>query len=225
MVTPRTPATQAPRHSGVDSSDESSEETRGLTIGDLAQRTGVAPATLRMWEPGTASRARSAATAATAGTTSATWSWSSRCSGAGTAGLRLEVAIAGVVLAEASAGAAPGAPSVFATLRRLHPTLQPQRLRKSTLLALSWAIEDECCARAETPDALRRLPEGAVLPGRRGALDRAGPRRPLDHGLRRSSSDSPAPVRAARRSSTSPTTPPCAASGRWSATPPTTPRC
>jgi DICT domain-containing protein len=40
---------------------------------------------------------------------------------------------------------------VFATLRRRHPSLQPQRLRKPTLLALSWAIEDECCARAERP--------------------------------------------------------------------------
>jgi DICT domain-containing protein len=29
--------------------------------------------------------------------------------------------------------------------------LQPQRLKKSTLIALSWAIEDECCARAESP--------------------------------------------------------------------------
>ena len=66
------------------------------------------------------------------------------------AGSRLEVAIAGVVL-EASSTAAPGASSVFATLRRLHPTLQPQRLRKTSLLALSWAIEDECCALAETP--------------------------------------------------------------------------
>ncbi len=67
------------------------------------------------------------------------------------AGSRLEVAIAGVTLAEASVAAPPGAPSVFATLRKLHPTLQPQRLKKSSLLALSWAIEDECCALAETP--------------------------------------------------------------------------
>ncbi|MGI8578452.1 MAG: DICT sensory domain-containing protein [Nocardioidaceae bacterium] len=40
-------------------------------------------------------------------------------------------------------------PSVFAGLRRSHPELVPQLLRKSTLLALTRAIEDECCARAE----------------------------------------------------------------------------
>ncbi len=65
-------------------------------------------------------------------------------------GMRLEVAIAGVALAD-SAGTPPGAPSVYATMRRLHPNLQPQRLKKSTLLAVSWAIEDECCSRAEQP--------------------------------------------------------------------------
>ncbi len=66
-------------------------------------------------------------------------------------GMRLEVAIAGVALADAATGTPPGAPSVYAAMRRLHPTLQPQRLKKSTLLAISWAIEDECCSRAEQP--------------------------------------------------------------------------
>lgn len=41
--------------------------------------------------------------------------------------------------------------SVFAGLRRLHPELQPQLLSKTTLTALSRAMEDECCARAERP--------------------------------------------------------------------------
>jgi MerR family transcriptional regulator, light-induced transcriptional regulator len=41
--------------------------------------------------------------------------------------------------------------SVFAGLRRRHPELEAQVLRKSTLLALSRAIEDECCARAARP--------------------------------------------------------------------------
>jgi DICT domain-containing protein len=39
--------------------------------------------------------------------------------------------------------------SVFAGLRRQHPDLVPQVLRKATLLALTRAVEDECCARAE----------------------------------------------------------------------------
>ncbi len=42
-------------------------------------------------------------------------------------------------------------PSVFAGLRRRHPELIPQVLRKSTVLALSRSIEDECCAQAENP--------------------------------------------------------------------------
>ena len=39
--------------------------------------------------------------------------------------------------------------SVFAGLRCRHPGIAPQELRKTTLLALTQAIEDECCARAE----------------------------------------------------------------------------
>ncbi len=39
--------------------------------------------------------------------------------------------------------------SVFAALRRGHPGLVPQELSKATLLAITQAMEDECCARAE----------------------------------------------------------------------------
>ncbi len=42
-------------------------------------------------------------------------------------------------------------PSVFASLRRRHPELDAQLLAKPVLLALSRAVEDECCARAERP--------------------------------------------------------------------------
>jgi len=117
-----------------------------LTIGDLAQRTGVSTAVLRMWEArhGFPEPRRLA-------------SGHRRYSDADVAlvqqvlrrrdsGIRLEVAIA-----EASASRAPGTPSVFAELRRTHPALAVHRLRKSTLIALSWAIEDECCAVADRP--------------------------------------------------------------------------
>lgn len=59
------------------------------------------------------------------------------------AGVRVDAAIA-----EARAGLRPTSPSVFAELRRRHPGLGVQWLRKPTLLALSWAIEDEFIARA-----------------------------------------------------------------------------
>ena len=41
--------------------------------------------------------------------------------------------------------------SIFAGLRRRHPDLRARVIAKATLLALTRAIEDECCARAERP--------------------------------------------------------------------------
>jgi DICT domain-containing protein len=117
-----------------------------LTIGDLARRTGVAAATLRMWEarhgfPEPARRASGHRRYP-----SSTVDLVSQVQRRREAGVRLEVAIA-----EAVAAAEPTAPSVFAEMRRRHPHLEHHRLHKSTLLALSWALEDECCARAQRP--------------------------------------------------------------------------
>ena len=56
-------------------------------------------------------------------------------------GLRLEQAIAAVRALQQL-----DEPSVFAAVRNADPRLPRQRLRKSTLIALSWAIEDEMCA-------------------------------------------------------------------------------
>lgn len=134
MVTPKTPATQPPGPT--------------LTIGDLAARTGVATATLRMWETRhgfpTPSRLDSGHRRYDERDVDLVREVQRRRA----SGTRLEVAIASVRLREAAHDSGPGVPSVFAALRRLHPQLQPRRLRKSTLLALSWAIEDECLARA-----------------------------------------------------------------------------
>lgn len=62
-------------------------------------------------------------------------------------GLSLPAAVA-----SAAAGAA-GHPdtSVFAGLRRRHPDLRAHVMPKRILLALTRAIEDECCARAQRP--------------------------------------------------------------------------
>lgn len=117
-----------------------------LTIGDLAQRTGLTPAVLRMWEtrhgfPEPRRLASGHRRYADADVELVRQVLRRRDSG-----IRLEIAIA-----EASASRAPTTPSIFAELRRLHPTLAVHRLRKSTLIALSWAIEDECCATADRP--------------------------------------------------------------------------
>src|SRR5881397_3752880 len=49
MVTPRTASAQAPS-TEPDPASAQEGPTTELTIGDLTRRTGVAPATLRMWE-------------------------------------------------------------------------------------------------------------------------------------------------------------------------------
>jgi MerR family transcriptional regulator, light-induced transcriptional regulator len=52
-------------------------------------------------------------------------------------------------IGQAAARAAEAGLSVFAGLRRRHPGLAPQELSKATLLAITRAMEDESCARAE----------------------------------------------------------------------------
>ena len=116
-----------------------------LTISDLARRTGLTPATLRTWETrhgfprptrlGSGHRRYDEHDVALV----------ERVLRRRDAGVRLEVAIR-----EAAADPAP-AGSVFAVLRSRHPHLAAQPLRKSTLLALTRAMEDECCARAQRP--------------------------------------------------------------------------
>ena len=61
-------------------------------------------------------------------------------------GLTLPIAIAHA----SKAGEAPQ-PSLFRALLSRHPGLHAQVLRKGSLLALTNAIEDECCAHAERP--------------------------------------------------------------------------
>ncbi|GAC1383407.1 MAG: hypothetical protein NVSMB48_16570 [Marmoricola sp.] len=117
-----------------------------LTIGDLAQRTGLSPAVLRMWETRhgfpVPTRLASGHRRYSDLDVDLVHQVLRRKEG----GLRLEVAIA-----EAAATRPPQTPSIFAELRRRHPDLAVHRLRKSTLIALSWAIEDECCAKADSP--------------------------------------------------------------------------
>lgn len=121
---------------GVDQSD--------LTIGELARRTGLTPPVIRMWETRhgfpVPHRLPSGHRRYAEDDVERILHVLRRRD----AGIRLDVAIA-----EAAATTPPETPSVFAELRRRHPHLPVHRLRKSTLLALSWAIEDECAARAQ----------------------------------------------------------------------------
>jgi MerR family transcriptional regulator, light-induced transcriptional regulator len=115
-----------------------------MTIGDLVARTGVNEGTLRMWErrhgfpsperlPSGHRRYRESDVELILQVTRDR-----------AAGLSLPAAIARV-----RDSAPDTAASIFAGLRRRRPELQAIAMRKPHLLALSRAIEDESCARAE----------------------------------------------------------------------------
>ena len=122
------------------------EPQDGLSIGELARRTEVPAATLRSWEdrygfprPHRLAGGHRRYDHGDIGLIEAVVRLRA-------AGMSLHTAIA-----QATSAAAQPEPSVFAGLRRRHAGLVPQVLRKVTLLALTRAIEDECCARAERP--------------------------------------------------------------------------
>lgn len=117
-----------------------------LTISDLAGRTGLTPATLRTWETRHGFPVPQRLASGHRRYDEHDVALVQQVLRRRDAGVRLDVAIG-----EAAHAAALDAASVYAVLRRRHPHLQPQRLRKTTLLAMSWAMEDECCARAQRP--------------------------------------------------------------------------
>jgi MerR family transcriptional regulator, light-induced transcriptional regulator len=118
----------------------------GLSIGELARRTQVPAPTLRSWEdrygfprPHRLAGGHRRYDHGDVGLIEAVVRLRA-------SGMSLQAAIS-----QATSQAAEAEPSVFAGLRRRHPALTLQVLRKVTLLALTRAIEDECCARAERP--------------------------------------------------------------------------
>jgi DICT domain-containing protein len=124
----------------------SADPDRGIAIGELASRTGVGEATLRMWErrhgfPAPERLASGHRRYRTADAELVAGVLRERA-----AGLSLAAAIARV-----RGSAAVREPSIFAGIRRRRPDLQPILLRKPVLLALTRAIEDESCALAERP--------------------------------------------------------------------------
>jgi len=115
-----------------------------MGIGEVVQRTGVAEATLRMWE-------RRHGFPVPERLLSGHRRYSEReveliraVAAKRAAGLALPVAIE-----QARSDASEPATSVYAALRRRRPDLETRVLRKPTMLALSHAIEDEALARAE----------------------------------------------------------------------------
>lgn len=121
-----------------------------LSIQELADRAGLSAATLRAWEHRHGfpepQRLPSGHRRYTATDAALVREVVRRRD----SGRRLDVAI-NEAIADARRQSAPRSGSVYAELRRLHPTVAAHRLRKSTLRGLSWAIEDEFCARALAP--------------------------------------------------------------------------
>ena len=138
------PESDLPEKSATDSSTTPSGQ---LTIGDLADRTGLSPATIRMWETRHGFPRPERLESGHRRYTEADVATIDRVVQHKDAGTRLELAIM-----RAMADATPAAPSVYAYLRRRHPALGVHRLKKTTLLALSWAIEDEFCSKADRAD-------------------------------------------------------------------------
>lgn len=115
-----------------------------LTIGQVARRTGVAAATLRMWEerhgfPRPDRRASGHRRYSERDCETVLEVVRLRQSG-----LSLETAVA-----RALRSAEPPPTSLFGGLRARRPELAPWLVRKASLIAISHAIEDECAVRGE----------------------------------------------------------------------------
>lgn len=123
--------------------DPSSRVT--LSIGDLAHRTGVPISTLRSWEKRYGflqpDRRAGGHRRYSEDDVDAVLEVLARRRG----GLSLAAAVQRADTPPVRSG------SVFAELRRRHPVLRPQVLSRRTLVSMSHAIEDECCARAADP--------------------------------------------------------------------------
>ena len=117
-----------------------------LSIKQIADQSGVPEATLRMWERRHGFPAPRRLAGGHRRYTPADLELVQRVARDRAAGITLSAAIARAAVVDV----APSS-SVFASLRRDHPDLQPRRVAKPMLLALTHAIEDEALARAARP--------------------------------------------------------------------------
>ncbi|MDQ2848465.1 MAG: MerR family transcriptional regulator [Actinomycetota bacterium] len=112
-----------------------------VTIGELSQRTGIRPATLRMWETRYGFPVPTRSPAGQRRYSLDTVELVLQVLGEQAEGRSLPAAIKHL-----RHGADVDEPSLFALLRRRRPELPVHRLRKAALIAISSAIEDECAA-------------------------------------------------------------------------------
>jgi DICT domain-containing protein len=120
---------------------------RGLAIKDVAERTGIAAATIRMWEQRYGFPEPARTSSGYRVYTDEDVELLRRVSSLRNDGLSVPAA---VERARASAGASDR-PSIFGAIASSDEPIPVRRLRKATLLAISRAIEDETLARAAAP--------------------------------------------------------------------------
>ena len=121
-----------------------------LPISEVSRRTGIPVAGLRNWEQRYGIPRPQRSPAGQRRYTEADCDMLADVLRHRAAGLSLPAAMARAAAAAAAAGSGPGQ-SIFAGVRRHHPGLQAHVLDKALLLAVTRAIEDECCARAQRP--------------------------------------------------------------------------
>src|SRR4051812_46463721 len=121
-----------------------SRSSAHLTIGAVAEQTGVSVAVLRSWEQRHGFPAPMRLASGHRRYTLEQVEEVRRVLRDRNAGMSLDAAIAGV-----AGRAARVEPSIFAGLRRTWGELPVHELSKRAMLAVSRAIEDECCAQAD----------------------------------------------------------------------------
>jgi len=119
---------------------------QALRIGDVARRTGVAEGTLRMWESRHGFPVPQRLSSGHRRYSERDVELVRQIASQRAAGITLAIAI-DRVLHDIQAPVR----SLYATLRRRRTDLQPARLPKRMMLALSHAIEDESLSRADSP--------------------------------------------------------------------------
>lgn len=130
----------------MDGGGDAPEPGRGLTIGELARRTGLQPAQLRMWELRHGFPQPHRLASGHRRYREIDVDLVRDVLRRKAVGVRLEAAIADTASVQP-----PDHLSIFAALRTDHPDLPVHRLHKTTLVAMSQAIEDECLAAADSP--------------------------------------------------------------------------
>lgn len=118
--------------------------SRLFSIGEVVSRSGVSEQTLRMWERRHGFPRPQRGTGGHRRYTEEQLEQVQRVVAARSGGLTLSAAIGQVLRPQTVADL-----SLFATIRRRKPELQPQLVGKPAMIALSHAIEDESLARAE----------------------------------------------------------------------------